>query len=85
MYLRQRLGTFFVFAGIICLFFFAADVAHDYVIDNFAPFWLGLIGLIAGVPLWLARPATAEDKTPPARFRLLRALFGGGSGKSQKK
>lgn len=83
--MRQRLGTFFIFAGVICLIFFASDIAHDYIIDNFAPFWLGLVALLVGLPLWLARPAKTEDKTPPARFRFLRSLFGGGSGKSQKK
>ncbi|MGQ0604851.1 MAG: hypothetical protein ACT4QE_24480 [Anaerolineales bacterium] len=77
MYLRQRLGIFFVFASVICLLFFASDVAHDYVIDNFAPLWLGLTALIVGVPLWLSRSGQAEEEKPPARFRMVRSLFGG--------
>jgi hypothetical protein len=81
--MRHRLGTFFIFAGVICLFFFAADVGHDYVIDNFTPFWLGLLALIVGVPMWLARSGPPEDK-PPARFRLIRSIFGGAD-KSKKK
>lgn len=81
--MRQRLGTFFIFVGFICLIFFASDIAHDYVIDNFAPFWLGLIALIVGVPLWLSRSGPPEEK-PPVHFRFVRSIFGGAD-KSKKK
>ena len=65
-----RIGTFFLFVGLVLLaLFFASDLANA---PRFNLFFLGLTAVVAGI---LLRRRGRTPPEPSGRFRLVRGIF----------
>jgi hypothetical protein len=67
MSLRQRLGNFLLLVGLFCFFLFATDIAHDYRIENFNPFWAGILAFVLGAWMRFSKSDRPEAAAPPPK------------------